>query len=255
VRRALVLAASAALMAACPPADDAYGKASGPCPTGMAFIDVGEHPYCIDRWEASLVEVTATGEIPFSPYESVKGQRVRAVSYRGAIPQAYISKNEASSACKASRKRLCTEVEWETACRGRKPTTFPYGDLRREGYCNDHGTSPLKAFFPGLGPEAFQPDAMNDPRLNQQPGTLAATGSHARCTNSFGVFDMVGNVHEWVEDAPEGPRAPPGRAAFRGGYYLDTHINGDGCAYRTTAHDASYHDYSTGFRCCADPRR
>ena len=40
----------------------------------------------------------------------------------------------------------------------------------------------------------------------------------------------------------------------RGGYYQDTHLNGDGCSYRTVAHDVSYHDYSTGFRCCADAR-
>jgi hypothetical protein len=37
---------------------------------------------------------------------------------------------------------------------------------------------------------------------------------------------------------------------FRGGYYLDTHINGQGCEYKTGAHNARYHDYSTGFRCC-----
>ena len=44
------------------------------------------------------------------------------------------------------------------------------------------------------------------------------------------------------------------RGTFRGGYYQDTHRNGDGCTYRTTAHDVSYHDYSTGFRCCADAK-
>jgi formylglycine-generating enzyme required for sulfatase activity len=86
---------------------------------------------------------------------------------------------------------------------------------------------------------------MNDPRLNQTPGTLAKTGGYARCTNAFGVFDMVGNLHEWVMSP---------RPTFRGGYYLDTHINGDGCSYRMTAHGAAYHDYSTGFRCCADAR-
>jgi sulfatase modifying factor 1 len=40
--------------------------------------------------------------------------------------------------------------------------------------------------------------------------------------------------------------------AFRGGYYVDTSLNGNGCLYATTAHDTSYWDYSTGFRCCAD---
>jgi len=39
-----------------------------------------------------------------------------------------------------------------------------------------------------------------------------------------------------------------------GGYYLDTKINGEGCEYVTSAHAKSYYDYSTGFRCCADPR-
>jgi formylglycine-generating enzyme required for sulfatase activity len=85
---------------------------------------------------------------------------------------------------------------------------------------------------------------MNDARLNQMAGGLAETGSHESCTNEYGVYDMVGNLHEWVLD-------PAG--TFQGGYYLDVTQNGDGCAYRTDAHEAWYHDYSTGFRCCADP--
>ena len=88
-------------------------------------------------------------------------------------------------------------------------------------------------------------DRMNDPRLNQAPGTLAKTGEHSSCTNGYGVYDMVGNLHEWVDD-PDG--------TFQGGYYLDTHLNGDGCTYRTVAHAASYHDYSTGFRCCVESK-
>ena len=52
---------------------------------------------------------------------------------------------------------------------------------------------------------------------------------------------MVGNLHEWTSAT---------NATFRGGYYLDTKINGEGCNYKTTAHGAKYRDYSTGFRCC-----
>ena len=55
--------------------------------------------------------------------------------------------------------------------------------------------------------------------------TLAKTGAHEGCTNGYGVDDMVGNVHEWTDDG-----------SFRGGYYLDTKLNGEGCDYRTTAH-------------------
>jgi hypothetical protein len=82
---------------------------------------------------------------------------------------------------------------------------------------------------------------MNDPRLNQLENTVEPTGSAAACTNDYGVYDMVGNVHEWTDEG-----------AFHGGYYLDTTLNGEGCDYTTTAHARNYYDYSTGFRCCAD---
>ena len=90
---------------------------------------------------------------------------------------------------------------------------------------------------------------LNDPRLGQVDGALAKTGSHGDCTNGYGVLDMMGNIHEWVKTPASVPRG-----TFCGGYYLDTSINGDGCKYRTRAHAHDYHDYSTGFRCCADPR-
>ncbi len=229
------------------------------CPAGMSLVDptiiqaaadggalpVPSAPYCIDRYEASLLELTTEGEHPLSPYEMVKGRKVRAISRAGVVPQAYISRNEAALACQASHKRLCAEREWTAACRGKRPTQYPYGDDRRPGYCNDTGVSPLQTLYPGLGADAHGFDAMNDPRLNAMPGTVAPAGAHPHCRSSFGPFDMMGNLHEWVDD-------PAG--TFLGGYYLDTHINGDGCDYKTVAHDADYHDYSTGFRCCADAR-
>lgn len=212
-----------------------------PCPVGMALV--GGH-FCIDRWEASLVEIRDEGEIDFSPYTSPEGHTVRAVTGAGRVPQGYMSRDRATVACAASHKRLCNEDEWVRACKGDPPKKFPYGDERIKGACNDSGRSPLHVFYPEA-PETYGSKAMNDPRLNQQPNTLAKAGEFEHCTNGFGVFDMVGNLHEWVMSQ---------RPTFRGGYYLDTHLNGDGCTYRTTAHIASYHDYSTGFRCCADPK-
>jgi formylglycine-generating enzyme required for sulfatase activity len=89
--------------------------------------------------------------------------------------------------------------------------------------------------------DAYNWGNMNDARLNQLKGTLAKTGAYKKCRSGFGAFDMVGNLHEWTAN-PKG--------TFRGGYYLDTHQHGDGCDYKTTAHKPTYHDYSTGFRCC-----
>jgi formylglycine-generating enzyme required for sulfatase activity len=200
--------------------------------------------FCIDRWEASLIEMVGGDERPFSPYDCPKEHEVRAVTGAGTVPQGYISRDQSDIACKASGKRLCNEDEWVSACKGNPPHSFPYGNTREKGACNDSGISPLHVFYPEA-PETYGSKPMNDPRLNQQPRTLAKSGTFARCTNGFGVFDMVGNLHEWVMSP---------RPTFRGGYYQDTHLNGDGCAYKTTAHMASYHDYSTGFRCCADPK-
>ena len=203
---------------------------------------------CIDRYESST-QVQKNGKWEFfSPYESVAGKDVRAVSRPGRYPQAYISRNEAAAACERSEKRLCTEKEWKTACMGKAPTLYPYGEKHQPGRCNDNGVSPLNHYHgtkDGQPLSAYGWTSMNDPKLNQLPGSLATTGSFTRCKNSWGVFDMVGNLHEWVHD--------PG-GAFLGGYYLDTKINGEGCNYKTTAHNPTYHDYSTGFRCCADPK-
>jgi formylglycine-generating enzyme len=209
------------------------------CPSDMALV--GDE-VCVDRFEAALVDVS-TGDF-YSPYKSPGTSKVKAISRAGVVPQAYISKNEAEAACKVARKRLCKEAEWLKACQGKSPTLYPYGDEHKEGYCNDAGKAPLATYYHD-GDAYSSAAAMNDERLNQLPGTVAKTGRFKKCRNGFGLHDMVGNVHEWVDD-PNG--------TFRGGYYLDTKQNGEGCKYKTGAHDVSYHDYSTGFRCCKDPR-
>jgi sulfatase modifying factor 1 len=214
-----------------------------PCPDEMALVS---GRFCIDRWEGSLVVVSDDGrESPASPYESPGPHAVKAVSRAGVVPQGYISRDQAEVACEAAGKRLCAEEEWVTACRGDPPRAYPYGDARRKGACNDSGISPLHVYY-AEAPSTYLLGPMNDPRLNQTPNTVAKTGAFAECTNDFGVFDMVGNLHEWVMSA---------RGTFRGGYFQDTKLNGEGCAYRTTAHAPGYHDYSTGFRCCRDPSR
>ncbi len=215
------------------------------CPRGMVSV---AGSFCIDAYEGSIEYRSGRRWALHSPYESVQGKQIRAVSRAGAFPQAYISRNEAAAACRASGKALCTEEQWVRACKGTRGTTYPYGNDHRAGSCNDAGKSPLNHFYgtrEGPPASAYGWEPMNDPRLNQLPGTLARTGSHRRCAGPLRIYDMVGNLHEWVDD-------PAG--TFRGGYYLDTRINGLGCEYRTSAHNAEYHDYSTGFRCCAKAR-
>ncbi|MEO6575189.1 MAG: SUMF1/EgtB/PvdO family nonheme iron enzyme [Polyangiaceae bacterium] len=218
---------------------------NGACPPGMALIaPAAGSAFCIDRYEGTLLEVSSDGKSSaHSPFEPVNGKKVRALSTSNVIPQGYISGVEAKLACEGSKKRLCTPDEWQTACMGKTATKYPYGDDEIPGRCNGDGTRAhpvLELFGPGM--DAFgDPAKMNDPRINQLPRTLTRTGGRTGCKNTFGVFDMVGNLHEWTADAS---------GQFRGGYYMDTHKNGDGCLYKTTAHNPSYRDYSTGFRCC-----
>ena len=260
-RRAPVLmAASAAavvvLLMPAPPEgpDGEWGRRAEAvsCEKGMVPIN---DKFCIDQFEARTVEIDKPRTKKHkpqivkghSPFKRVTGLHVMAVSERGKMPQGHISQEEAAEACFNAGKRLCSDEEWIEACQGKKPTLYPYGDAHEDGKCNDKGVSGFNLLFgPGNNtpPEqsAYTVENMNDPRLNQVEGSLARTGSFGKCKNGFKVYDMVGNLHEWTSNK---------QGTFRGGYYLDTSINGEGCEYRTTAHDVKYRDYSTGFRCCS----
>ena len=212
-------------------------SAKSHCPRDMA--PVGDS--CVDRYEASLVEVLPDGrELSQSPHEHPEGKKIKAVSKAGVVPQSHVSWHDAKAACTNAGKRLCRANEWVNACKGPEKTRYPYGDAHVASACVDTGrTAPLSKFYTGA--EMYTSKAMNDPRLNQMPNTVEPTGAATSCTNAFGVQDMVGNVHEWADDGK-----------FHGGYYLDTRINREGCDYTTSAHSREYYDYSIGFRCCAD---
>jgi hypothetical protein len=210
------------------------------CPPGM--ITAGD--VCIDRHEASLVVIDGDGRVigSHSPYVHPTAD-VRAVSIEGAVPQGYIDADTAEQACVAAGKRLCTDGEWLRACRGASDRLYPYGDRVQPGTCNDARDShPAIEYFGTADPSVFS--MLGHPCILQVPDGVQTTGAHPQCVTEDGAFDMMGNLHEWTADAA---------GTFRGGFFVDTVLNGPGCTYATTAHDRSHWDYSTGFRCCADP--
>ncbi len=212
---------------------------AGGCTAGMARVDT----FCIDRWEAALVAVGASGELAaWSPYAAPGSARVRAVSGPGLVPQGYITQRQAAAACVEAGKRLCSDTEWLRACRGSAGSTFPYGNTREANRCNDDRTChPAIQYFETTANWIWS--ELGHPCLNQLPAGLASTGAYDACQSADGMYDMMGNLHEWTAD-PSG--------TFRGGFYVDTELNGPGCLYKTTAHNVDHWDYSTGFRCCAD---
>ena len=164
-----------------------------------------------------------------------------AVVRRGEIPNGYVSGQIADLACRRAGKRLCTEEEWVTACRGERGTDFPYGSEYEAGRCNVFREAhPAQVLHgnPSIG--------HLDPRLNLvvvggQP-LLRPTGATSTCGSKWGddvVMDMVGNLDEWVDD-PDG--------VFLGGFY--SRATKEGCAQRVGAHTWEYFDYSLGLRCC-----
>jgi len=110
--------------------------------------------------------------------------------------------------------RLPTEAEWEYACRSGTKTPFHFGKS-----INVHANFCGLAPYPITGKRGFD------------EGNTREVGSYD--ANSFGLYDMHGNVHEWCEDwygpyATEGtqndPRGPETgtERVFRGGCWLST---------------------------------
>ena len=203
--------------------------------------------FCVDGYEAFLAEVTGVGLVPWSPYFNPGERTMIALSAPGAVPQGYIDRHQAQAACEEAGKRLCTRDEWLRACEGGPPgAAFPYGDEREWGRCNDHRSQHPAVEYFGTTAEWIY-SRIDHSCLNQLPDSLHLTGENTGCVNAEGVFDLVGNLHEWTSE-----ERPDGHGVFRGGFYVDTVVNGVGCAYRTVAHWPTHWDYSTGFRCCAD---
>lgn len=236
------------------------------CPKEMA--EVGQA--CVDRWEAHLVSVNDQGEASVHPsFERPRASlEYQARSASGVKPQGYISRTESALACENAGKRLCSVTEWYGACSGSRKTTYPYGAKFQKGACNVNRPHLLSRWF-GDNPRSWKyVEHFNNPKLNQLEGWLANTGAFQECQSDYGVHDMVGNLHEWIDgDAGRAiTRALPmkpgvrqalspqrsGRGVFMGGFYSTLNQHGEGCSFVTMAHEPNYHDYSTGFRCCKD---
>ena len=233
--------------------------------------------YCVDRFEAVMVD-DATGQTlspywppeggkagylekvwsdqrgsgtaleqsmplpPLPAWQKQKKLKPRAVSKKGVIPQAYASGKDGALACESAGKRLCTMEEWKRACRGEEDRDFPYGTAYKHGVCNVVGD-----VHPGV--LLWENPSINhtDPRFNLVKGNKGAallrlTGGTPTCTSRWGddaIYDMVGNLDEWIDD-PEG--------TFVGAFYARGRR--DGCNARVTNHTWTYADYSTGVRCC-----
>jgi hypothetical protein len=85
------------------------------------------------------------------------------------------------------------------------------------------------------------------PELSRMDQSVPS-GSMETCKSVFGVYDMPGNVDEWVVNDGK-PREKATYDALKGGAW--GHVRSQ-CRPTTYSHEPEFYYYFVGFRCCRD---
>lgn len=209
-----------------------------PCPDRPEMVVVsslrGLPAFCVDRFEASIAS-GVLGNVDQSRFglDGDGSTTAVAASVRFTNPARGVSWWQASAACKNAGKRLCSDVEWLSACRGAEDYTYPYGDQFRAEECNGYGA--LRR-----GPVETGAMIVTATTADLRP---AAYG----CVSPFGAYDISGNVWEWNSTAYLENR----RRGLAGGGY-DSNATGLACNTEDNYAEPSESDDAYGFRCCVD---
>lgn len=150
----------------------------------------------------------------------------------GNFPVIAVSWDQADTYCKWHGARLPSEAEWERAARGAKPQSYPWGE----------GIDQSRANY------------------NSFVGDTSAVGSYESGKSNEGVYDLAGNVSEWVADwydvYPGGDSASGSGfgkiyRVIRGGSWQDL---ADSASTTSRSWDnVGFASYNVGFRCARTP--
>lgn len=171
----------------------------------VAAAHAASHGFQADDDEPNVVKTTVIAQ-------SVKGELPAELSYY-----------QAAAACVRAGKRLCRAGEWRAACQNQaQATRYPYG------------------------PRFDQADqAGADCWTSGLASSVQGTGTATACQSQMQVYDLSGNVEEWVD------YEDPGHSVARGGTNLSSGDNSTCDSANTNAPSARFQ--RTGFRCCRDP--
>jgi len=166
-----------------------------------------------------------------SPTEEIGGSVYSNPQYAN-FPVVGVTWDQSQAYCAWSQGQLPTEAQWEKAARGLNGNVYPWGDtdpacnLLNFGYCSGR-TSEVDAFPDGVSP--------------------------------YGLYDMAGNIFEWVgdwygetyyTDAPTANPTGPENGQYRSirGSSFETDSDQVGSAIRHFGAQ-TYHSRDLGFRC------
>jgi formylglycine-generating enzyme required for sulfatase activity len=260
----------------------------GPCPEGMAWIPAGpfvrgsdtgegrtdEEPehlteltgFCIDQTEVTnrrylaCMGGDACDEPDNGPYSNRRPDYLYSSAF-GEYPVVNLLWSQAEAFCAWEGKRLPTEAEWEKACRGGcelggVPTTCDELDEQTYPWGEESATCELANHNACLVWDGMDNDT---DRVAIRPEGVQP---------SYCVFDLGGNVEEWVADwyaadsyatcaaepdgcvDPQGPAATTERIVRGGGFFDAAPLLR--CARRHQV-AASERSPRIGFRCALTP--
>ncbi len=182
------------------------------------------------------------------------------------LPLVWGTPSEADRLCKLEGKRLCTQGEWNLACKGdpagKADWTYAYGNDLDLAICNTNKPHPM-------GPDG---QWVCSARSAQSAWATCATetepsGAFPKCRSRFGVFDQHGNVAEMmtrkgadgvvytqlkgsaffyvdVERLPTEAQKPGTRETY------PDHCDYDPRWHVEVLESALHSNYHLGFRCC-----
>lgn len=187
---------------------------------GMVFIEGG-----------ALVAGSSPDIIPRRPDREPAGEQVILRGFyidifaypneQGAIPLANVSQPQASNLCEKEGKRLCTELEWERACKGPLNNTYSWGNDYRPEVCRTGSA------------------------ITGRPAGLLVG-----CRSAFGMRDTHGGLFEWTMSRWQRP-GNESDVAVRGGNGTFGNLFAR-CA-NVESRSPKQRSPEVGFRCCAGP--
>ncbi len=161
---------------------------------------------------------------------------------KGELPRTLTSWPEAARFCVSAGKRLCTADEFTFACEGESMRAHVYGNERSAEICN--ADRPYIARTYDYEPwDACHKKPACKAELARLDQRLPA-GAKPECVSEHGVFDLNGNVNEWVVRTDQ---KSPHRSGLKGGWWGPVRNR---CRPMTTFHLEGDYGYEQGFRCC-----